>query len=102
MVQRLDIHPRIEVPLNFAGWSLTGTAAGRGTFYSDSVDPGTQNLSNRNVTRTYGELELVQRPPAFSRDFYKDGDFRFRHLIEPYIIYGRIIGITDFNRIIRF
>ncbi|HXM36097.1 MAG TPA: LPS assembly protein LptD, partial [Pyrinomonadaceae bacterium] len=102
MVQRLDIHPRIEVPLNFAGWSLTGTAAGRVTFYSDSIDPGTQNLSNRNVTRTYGEFEVDLRPPAFARDFYKDGDFRFRHLIEPYIVYRRIIGINDFNQIIRF
>ena len=102
MVQRLDFHPRVEIPLNFAGWSLTGTAAGRVTFYSDSIDRSTQNLSNRNLTRTYGEFEVDLRPPALARDFYKDGDFRFRHLIEPYIIYRRIIGINDFDRIIRF
>jgi LPS-assembly protein len=102
MVQRLDFHPRLEIPLTFAGWSLTGTAAGRITFYSDSIDRSTQNLSNRNITRTYGEFEVDLRPPAFARDYYSGGDFRFRHVIEPYITYRRILGINDFDRIIRF
>lgn len=102
MVQRLDFHPRLEIPLTYAGWSLTGTASGRITFYSDSIDRSTQAVSNRNITRTYGEFEVDLRPPALARDFYKDRDFRFRHVIEPYIIYRRIIGINDFDRIIRF
>jgi len=102
MVQRLDFHPRLEVPLTYAGWSLTGTVAGRITFYSDSIDRSTQNLSSRNLTRTYGEFEVDLRPPALARDFYQDGDFRFRHVIEPYLTYRRVVGINDFDRIIRF
>jgi LPS-assembly protein len=102
IVQRLDFHPRLDVPLTFAGWSLTGTVAGRITFYSDSIDRSTQNLSNRNLTRTYGEFEVDLRPPALARDYYQGGDFRFRHVIEPYITYRRILGINDFDRIIRF
>ena len=102
IVQRLDFHPRLDVPLTFAGWSLTGTVAGRITFYSDSIDRSTQNLSNRNLTRTYGEFEVDLRPPALARDYYQGGEFRFRHVIEPYITYRRILGINDFDRIIRF
>ncbi len=103
MVQRLDFHPRVEVPLSFAGWSLTGTAAGRVTFYSDSVDPTLKQVTNRNVTRGYGEFELDLRPPALARDYHRrNGTFFFRHLIEPYAIYRRITGVNNFDRIIRF
>jgi LPS-assembly protein len=102
MVQRLDFHPRIQIPLTFDGWSLTGTAAGRFTFYSDSFDPATQKVSNRNLARSYGEFEVDLRPPALARDFYKDGEFRFRHLIEPYLTYRRIIGLNEFDRVLRF
>ncbi len=103
MVQRLDSHPRVEIPLSFDGWSLTGTAAGRVTFYSDSLDPTTQNVTSRNLTRSYGEFELDLRPPTLARDYHRrNGGFFFRHLIEPYVIYRRITGINNFDRIIRF
>ena len=103
MVQRLDFHPRVEVPLTFAGWSLTGVAAGRVTYYSDSFDPKSQLVSSRNVTRGYGEFEVDLRPPALARDYHRrSGTFFFRHLIEPYLIYRRIIGIDTFDRILRF
>jgi LPS-assembly protein len=103
IVQRLDFHPQVEVPLHFDGWSLTGTAAGRVTFYSNSIDPATQNIVSRNVTRSYGEFELDLRPPAFARDYHRgDGSLFFRHLIEPYVIYRRILGIDNIDRIIRF
>ena len=103
MVQRLDLHPRVELPLNFAGWSLTGSAAGRITFYSDSIDPALQRVSNQNLTRSYGEFELDLRPPPLARDYHRNnGSLFFRHLIEPYLIYRRIVGVNDFDRVIRF
>src|SRR5262249_47440948 len=103
MVQRLDFHPRVEVPLSFDGWTLTAAAAGRVTFYSDSMDPVLQKVSSRNLTRGYGEFEVDLRPPPLAKDYHHgDGGFYFRHLIDPYLIYRRIIGIDDFDRIIRF
>jgi LPS-assembly protein len=103
MVQRLDFHPRVEVPLTYAGWNLTAVASGRVTFYSDSMDPALQTVASRNLTRRYGEFELDVRPPALARDYhYQNGSFFFRHLIEPYIIYRRIVGVNDFDQIIRF
>jgi LPS-assembly protein len=103
IVQRLDMHPSFELPLNFAGWSVTATGSGRVTFYSNSLDPATRDVLSQNVTRSYGEFELDVRPPAFAKDFeHKDGHFWFRHLIEPYVVYRKLSGINNFDRIIRF
>jgi len=103
IVQRLDLHPRFELPLNFAGWSVTASGAGRVTFYSNSLDPVNRDVLSRNVTRSYGEFELDVRPPALAKDFHhRGGSFFFRHVIEPYVVYRRLAGINNFDRIIRF
>ncbi len=103
IVQRLDFHPRLTLPLHFAGWSLSATAGGRGTFYSNSLDPTDRSILSRNLTRGYGEFEFDVRPPALARDFYRNGGFFFfRHVIEPYVIYRKISGINNFDHVIRF
>jgi LPS-assembly protein len=103
IVQRLDLHPRFELPLSFAGWNVTASGNGRVTFYSNSLDPTTRNVLGRNVTRAYGEFELDVRPPALAKDFHRgDNSFFFRHVIEPYFAYRRLAGINNFDRIIRF
>jgi LPS-assembly protein len=103
VVQRLDLHPRFELPFSFAGWNITASGNGRVTYYSDSLDPKTRDVLSRNVTRSYGEFELDVRPPAFARDFHRSsGSFFFRHVIEPYLVYRRLAGINNFDRIIRF
>lgn len=102
IVQRLDLYPRFELPLSFAGWSITASGAGRVTFYSNSLDPNTRDVLSRNITRAYGEFEFDVRPPAFARDFNRGGGFFFRHVIEPYVVYRKLSGINNFDRIIRF
>jgi LPS-assembly protein len=103
IVQRLDFHPRIQVPLYFFGVSLTATLGGRATFYSNSIDPTNRAILGQNISRGYGEFELDFRPPPLAKDFHRgDGSFFFRHLIEPYITYRRIFGVNNFDRIIRF
>ena len=102
LVQRLDFHPRVQVPLTFAGFNLTATASSRVTFYSNQIDPATRSILSQNLTRGYGEFELDFRPPAFARDFHRGEAFFFRHVIEPYIIYRRIYGVNEFDRLIRF
>ena len=102
IVQRLDLHPRFELPLNFAGWTVTASGAGRVTFYSNSLDPNTRDVLSRNLTRSYGEFELDVRPPAFAKDYNRGDRFFFRHVIEPYVIYRKVSGINNFDRIIRF
>jgi LPS-assembly protein len=103
IVQRLDYHPRLQVPLYFFGVSVTASAGGRVTFYSNSIDPVNRAILSRNITRGYGEFELDVRPPALFKDYHRrSGSFFFRHLIEPYITYRRITGVNNFDRVIRF
>jgi LPS-assembly protein len=102
LVQRLDFHPRVQVPLTFAGFNVTATASSRVTFYSNQIDPASRSVLSQNLTRGYGEFELDFRPPAFARDFHRGDAFFFRHVIEPYIIYRRIYGVNEFDRLIRF
>jgi LPS-assembly protein len=102
LVQRLDFSPRVQLPLYFFGISITASATGRVTFYSNSIDPVNRAILSRNLTRSYGEFELDFRPPPLARDFHRSGGFFFRHVIEPYITYRRIVGINNFDRIIRF
>ena len=102
IVQRLDFHPRVQIPLFFFGVSVTATAGARATFYSNSIDPTNRAILSQNITRSYGEFELDVRPPALAKDFRHGGAFRFRHVIEPYLIYRKISGVNDFDRVIRF
>src|SRR6266571_8355422 len=103
VVQRFDFHPQLEIPLDFDGWTLTTTLGGRATYYSNSIDPVTKLILSRDVVRGYGELELELRPPALARNFHRsDGSVTFRHVIESYVIYRRIGGLDNFDRIIRF
>lgn len=103
IVQRFDFRPRFSIPFNYRGWSATATGTVRATFYSNSLEPQTRLVTGRNLVRGYGEFELDVRPPALARDYRRGDDrFRFRHTIEPYLIYRKITGIDDFDEIIRF
>jgi len=103
LVQRLDYHPKLQLPLYFWGTSVTASIGGRATYYSNRIDPANRAVLGQSITRGYGEFELDVRPPPLFKDFhYRNGSFYFRHLIEPYVIYRRIWGIHDFDRYIRF
>jgi len=103
VVQRLDVNPTFSVPLYFDGWSATTTASLRGTYYSNSIDPLTRLVLGRDVSRAYANFSFDLRSPALARNFYRgDNSLRFRHVVEPYVIYRKIAGINNFPRIIRF
>ena len=103
VVQRLDVNPTFAVPFYSRGWSATATAALRGTYYSNSIDPLTRLVLGRDVSRVYANVSFDLRPPALARNFYRgDNSLRFRHVIEPYVVYRKITGINNFPRIIRF
>jgi LPS-assembly protein len=103
IVQRLDFNPSATLPLSLGGWGVTLQARVRGTYYSNSIDPVTRLVLSEDVVRGYGEFSVDVRPPALARNFHNgDGSFRFRHVIEPYLTYRKIGGISNFHDIIRF
>lgn len=103
IVQRLDFHPAATLPLDVAGWGVTLQARLRGTYYSNSIEPASRLVQPRDVTRGYGEFTVDVRPPALARNFRRgDGSFRFRHVVEPYLTYRKVGGISNFHSVIRF
>jgi LPS-assembly protein len=108
IVQRLDVYPRLTLPLkSFAGgFTLTPSVAVRSTFYSDSVTLSNRNVTGTNLFRNFVDVTADLRTPAFAKVFRhraKNGDREpwFKHVIEPYAIYRRLAGIEDFARVIR-
>ncbi|MDT5269456.1 MAG: LPS-assembly protein [Acidobacteriota bacterium] len=103
IVQRLDFMPTATLPLDLNGWGVTLTGRVRATYYSNSIDPVTRLVLPKDVVRGYGEFEFDVRPPALARNFrHGDGAFWFRHVIEPYLTYRKLSGISNFQNIIRF
>jgi len=96
---RIDVYPRISLPLVAVGWSIVPQAALRGTFYSGSEVPdlvgahsGVPTVSHDPLRRTYGEAAVEVRPPALERDFaLKNGELR--HVIESELNWHFVGGI---------
>ena len=100
--QRLDIYPQVTIPFRTKYFNFTATGAVRATYYSNSFNDQRQ-VVGKDVVRRYGEFSFDVRPVALAKNFYgKDNQFRFRHVIEPYLTYRYVGGINNFNRIIRF
>jgi LPS-assembly protein len=101
IVQRLDLSPRLTIPLpSVAGFTLTPSLGVRSTLYSDSIsDPVQKQIVGQNLLRNYADLDLDLRAPALARIFrHGDGTPWFKHAVEPFIEYRRVTGIDDFNR----
>ncbi|MGI8469178.1 MAG: LPS-assembly protein LptD [Pyrinomonadaceae bacterium] len=104
LVQRLDVHPQVTIPFSTKYFSFAATGGFRSTYYSNSLsNDGLRKVLSRDLIRNYGEFEFDVRPVALAKNYYKkDGEFLFRHTIEPFVTYRYITGINKFNEIIRF
>ncbi len=103
VVQRLDFAPRVTFPLkSFAGFTVTPSLGLRSTFYSDSLDPVSRQVTGQNLFRNYADLQVDVRPTAVAKVFrHNDGTAWFKHIIEPFVEYRRIEGIDEFDRTLR-
>ena len=106
---RLDLYPRLALPLHLAGWTFRPEAGARETFYTRSQTPaGSTPISNpASVNRKDLEAGFELIPPALARDFTMPWLERFlgsdlRHTIEPRIEYKYVAGINNFSSIPRF
>jgi LPS-assembly protein len=105
LVARLDIHPRISVPLFLRGWTFRPTFAARDTYYTQSqlLVGSSPVATNDDVNRRALEAGFELRPPTLVKVFDKPFFGRkVKHTLEPQISYSYVNGIDNFNRIIRF
>jgi len=95
---RFDLHPVFSFPFKTIPWlSLTATAGGRVTYYTDSTNDAQTEFAGEPITRTLGEGGLEMIGPSFSRvyDFSLGPWVKFKHVIEPRITYNWVSNVTD-------
>ena len=99
-VQRDEIAPRVTLPLHWGPWlGVTTTYAVDLARYSAELQGGL--AIDEPVARTASELTVDIRPPALTR-VWQTHNAKWKHSIEPDILYRDVAGINDFGRFIRF
>jgi LPS-assembly protein len=107
-VSRMEFAPRVTMPVHFGPWlGITTSAAFRSTRYGDSLD-SSGDVSGESITRNTGEFTVELRPPTLERYFDRTSldkskaRKRYKHTIEPVIIYRYVTGVNNFADFIRF
>jgi LPS-assembly protein len=105
LVGRFDAAPNLSLPLKFRGWSLRPDFEIRNTIYTEQLLPfgevGTPKSSVIDRKAWGGSVEL--RPPALERVFDREALGRkWKHVIEPRVVYNYVTGVNNFSRIVRF
>lgn len=100
VVQRDEFAPRVTIPMHWGPWlGLTSTYVVRTTYYGAQLVNGLP--LNDSLRRTTGELTMDLRPPSLVRVWTHD-DSKWKHSIEPDVVYRYVQGVNDFGGIIRF
>ena len=106
LIGRLDFYPRISLPLLVRGWSVRALVGARDTLYTKQLaaNPASVGIAiDDPINRRDLEGSLEIRPPVIEKVF--DGNFlrrKWKHVVEPRVIYRYVTGINNFDRILRF
>jgi LPS-assembly protein len=99
-VERLEIAPRVVVPLRWGPWiGVTSSFTSRTTVYGAQMVNGV--VQNDSLRRTTGEVNIDLRPAVLERIWQTDKG-KWKHTIEPEIEYNYVQGVRLFNRFILF
>ncbi|HEV3512341.1 MAG TPA: LPS assembly protein LptD [Candidatus Sulfotelmatobacter sp.] len=101
LLGRFDLSPEISMPLQFHGWSLRPALDLHETSYSERFVNGVDvaNPTNRRALEATVEL----RPPVLEKIFDKEYLGRkWKHVIEPHIVYRYVTGVNNFADILHF
>jgi LPS-assembly protein len=100
-VPRSELAPTVTIPLHFRDWlDVTPTFTLRSTYY------GGQQENNVYVPqgffRTTEEFSVDFRPPSFDRIWSSRSGTKWKHVIEPDMVYNYVTGVNNYARFIRF
>jgi len=99
-VQRNEIAPRVTVPLHWGPWlGVTPTFLVRTTLYGSQLVSDT--VVGDSVRRTTAELTVDLRPPSLAR-IWESSASKWKHSIEPQVVYRLVNDVNQFGRFIRF
>jgi len=99
-VERSEFAPSVTLPLHWGPWfSITPSFTLRSTRYGGQLLDG--KFADQGFFRTTEEVSVDIRPPTIERVWERDGT-KWKHVIEPDIVYRFVNGVNDFGRFIRF
>jgi LPS-assembly protein len=107
LVQRFTLYPQVTIPLRLGRYfGFTPTVGVRASRYSarvvdDPAEAGGKLVVNDSLRRITQEVSVDLRLPSFVRVF-ETGRARYKHAIEPEVIYRYVNGVRDFEEILRF
>ena len=105
LVGRFDLQPSLSLPLKLAGWSFRPELALRDTGYTEQLatNGGTKVAESSPINRYALEGSVEVRPPALTRIFDREFKGRkWKHVIEPRVVYSYVTGVNNFPNILRF
>jgi LPS-assembly protein len=106
LLARLDLSPDLSLPLRIGGWSFRPALSLRDTTYTQELHlsaSGARSAISDTITRRALEGSVEVRPPALNRVF--DREFlgrKWKHVIEPRVVYHYVTGVDNFSDILRF
>ncbi len=101
LLGRFDFNPEISLPVQFRGWSLRPALALHETYYTERFVNGVSvpDPTNRQALETSVEV----RPPVLEKIFAKEFlGKKWKHVIEPRIVYRYVTGVNDFAQVLHF
>ena len=107
LVGRLDVHPRVALPLQWKGWNLRPEVSVQDTYYTQRLSPSpTSSLgmaTGNEVNRRSLQAEVELRTPVLEKVFAREVFGRkLKHVIQPIFTYRTTTGIDNFSQVIRF
>ncbi|MBI4462954.1 MAG: LPS-assembly protein LptD [Acidobacteria bacterium] len=107
LVQRLDVYPRVTLPLLRSRYlQLIPTLGVRATRYGarlvdDPSQPGGKRVLSQPLRRLTEEVQVDLRLPTVGR-IYERPQHRFKHSIEPQAVYHYVNGVDAFGETLLF
>ncbi len=104
LLGRFAASPDISLPLQFRGWSLRPELMLHDTYYTEREPPtGNGSAAGDPINLSAFEAAVELRPPALERLFDKEFLGRkWKHVIEPRVVYRFVTGINDFTKTVKF
>jgi LPS-assembly protein len=101
LMGRVDFNPQISLPLHFHGWDLRPGLTLHDTYYTQRLVNGIAADDPTNRQALDASVEI--RPPAVEKVFDKEFLGRkWKHVIEPRMVYRYVTGVNDFARVLKF
>jgi LPS-assembly protein len=98
-VERSEFAPTVTLPLHWGQWlNVTPSFTFRSTYYGGQLQNGA--YADQGFFRNTREVSIDIRPPTIGRVW--GGSTKWKHVIEPEVVYRYVTGVTDFARFARF